>query len=175
MKYTLTANKKEIEGGITLTQVLYEDGVLGGWIEKESNLSQYGNCRILNNAMVFGNAQVYGYAQVYGNAQVYGKARVYGSAQVYGYARIYGNAQVFGDARVYGNAIITNYGDIIHVSMFPYTITITPQNIVIGCQLRERFGKNQWTSKDKDATPELIKKYAPVLKFLKNMVPRKRT
>ena len=45
-------------------------GELGGYIEKESNLDQYGN------AWVYGNAQVYGDARVYGNAWVYGNARV---------------------------------------------------------------------------------------------------
>ena len=45
-------------------------GDLGGWIEKEENLSQSGN------AWVYGNAEVYGDAEVYGNARVYGNAEV---------------------------------------------------------------------------------------------------
>ena len=51
-------------------------GTLGGWIEKEANLSVSGN------AWVYGNAQVSGDARVYGNAQVYGDARVSGNARV---------------------------------------------------------------------------------------------
>lgn len=43
-------------------------GDLGGFIEKEDNLS--------DNAWVFGNAQVYGNARVFGNAWVYGDARI---------------------------------------------------------------------------------------------------
>lgn len=43
-------------------------GDIGGWIEKESNLS--------GNAWVFGNAEVYGNAKVYGDAKVYGNAKV---------------------------------------------------------------------------------------------------
>lgn len=46
-------------------------GELGGWIEKESNLSQSGD------AWVSGDARVYGNARVSGNAWVYGDARVY--------------------------------------------------------------------------------------------------
>ena len=46
-------------------------GELGGWIEKEENLSQGGN------AWVGGNAQVSGNAQVRGNAWVGGDARVF--------------------------------------------------------------------------------------------------
>ena len=45
-------------------------GDLGGWIEKESNLSHDGDAWVYGNAKVYGNAQVYGDAKVYGNAKV---------------------------------------------------------------------------------------------------------
>ncbi len=61
-------------------------GDLGGFVERESNLSHDGN------AWIFGNAQVYG------NALVFGNARVCGDAWIFGNARVYGNAQVCGDA-----------------------------------------------------------------------------
>ena len=84
-------------------------GDLGGWIEKEENLSQSGN------AWVYGDASVSGDAEVYGNARVSGDARVYGDARVSGNAWVYGNAEVSGDARVYGNARVSGdasvYGD----------------------------------------------------------------
>lgn len=73
-------------------------GDIGGWVEKEENLSQVGN------AWVYGNAQVYGDAQVYDNARVCGDAWVCGNAQVCGDARVCGNAWVCGNAQVYGNA-----------------------------------------------------------------------
>ena len=69
-----------------------EKGELGGFIEKEDNLSHDGN------AWVSGDAWVYGNAQVYGDAWVSGNAWVYGNAQVSGNARVYGNAQVSGNA-----------------------------------------------------------------------------
>ena len=72
-------------------------GDLGGYIEKEENLSHMGN------AWVSGNARVSGDAQVFGNAWVSGNARVSGDAQVFGDARVSGDAQVFGDARVSGD------------------------------------------------------------------------
>ena len=60
MKYKLTENKKEING-IILYQIQalvcfssVNGGDLGGWVKKESNLSQEGD------AWVYGNAQVYG-------------------------------------------------------------------------------------------------------------------
>ena len=53
-------------------------GDIGGYIESESNLSQF------NNAWVYGDAQVYGDARVCGDAQVCGNARVCGDAGVCG-------------------------------------------------------------------------------------------
>ena len=96
-------------------------GDLGGWIEKEENLSQSGNAWVSGDASVYGNAEVSGDASVSGNAWVYGNAKVSGNAWVYGNASVsgnawvYGNAEVSGDARVYGNARVSGdarvYGD----------------------------------------------------------------
>ena len=57
-------------------------GDLGGWIEKEENLSQSGNAWVSGDARVYGDARVSGNAWVYGNAEVSGDARVYGNAEV---------------------------------------------------------------------------------------------
>jgi carbonic anhydrase/acetyltransferase-like protein (isoleucine patch superfamily) len=81
-----------------------ETGDLGGYIEKEENLSQYGDCWVYDYAWVYDDAHVFGDAQVFGEAHVYGNARVYDDAQVYGDVKISGNAHVFGDAQVYGDA-----------------------------------------------------------------------
>lgn len=52
-------------------------GEFGGYIEKEENLSHFGNARVFDNAWVYGNAKVYGDARVSGNARVYGNAEVF--------------------------------------------------------------------------------------------------
>src|SRR3990167_9024892 len=82
MKYKLTNNKKEYLGK-TLFQIeatadfgIVKKGESGGWIEKESNLSQYGNAWVSGNARVSGNAEVSGNAWVSGNARVYGKLKL---------------------------------------------------------------------------------------------------
>ena len=117
-KYELTDETKEI-GGITLHRIRalmdisrygVRAGDIGGWIEAESNLPQYGNAWVSDDARVYGNAKVCGNAWVFGNAKVCGNAwvsddaRVYGDAGVYGDARVYGNARVYGEALVNGNA-----------------------------------------------------------------------
>ena len=45
-----------------------EKGELGGFIEKEDNLSHDDNAWVYGNAWVFGNARVYGDARVYDDA-----------------------------------------------------------------------------------------------------------
>ena len=84
-----------------------EKGELGGYVEKEENLSHGGNAWVYGNARVYGNAEVCGDAKVCGNAKVYGNARVYGDAWVYGNAEVCGDAWVYGNAWVYGDADYT--------------------------------------------------------------------
>ena len=67
-------------------------GDLGGYVEKEDNLSRSGNAWVSDNARVSGNAQVSGNAEVFGNAEVSGDARVSGDTEVSGDARVSGNA-----------------------------------------------------------------------------------
>ena len=96
-------------------------GELGGFIEKEGNLSNDGNAWVSGDAWVYGDAQVYGNAWVSGNAQVSGNVRVYGNAQVSGNARVYGNARVSGDAQVSGNAdyaVVTGFGRYFRATTF---------------------------------------------------------
>ena len=94
-KFELTENYVVNESGTKLYQIkciktfkYAKEGELGGYIEKEENLSQQGD------AWVSGNAEVSGNARVSGNAQVFGNAEVLGDAEVYGNARVYGNALV---------------------------------------------------------------------------------
>ena len=59
-----------------------EKGELGGYVEKEDNLSHSGDAWVSGNARVSGNAEVSGNARVYGDAWVSGNAEVYGNAEV---------------------------------------------------------------------------------------------
>ena len=103
-KFELTTDSIK-RNGVTLYRIKslidFEDvkaGDLGGYVEKEENLSQSGN------AWVYGNAEVSGNARVSGNAWVSGNARLSGNAWVYGNAEVSGDACVSGDARVSGDA-----------------------------------------------------------------------
>jgi carbonic anhydrase/acetyltransferase-like protein (isoleucine patch superfamily) len=123
-KYSLTKNSIEVFGK-KLFQIKAEmsfgnvsKGDLGGYIEKEDNLSQEnnawvsGNAMVSGNAWVSGNAMVSGNAEVSGNAWVSGNAMVYGNAEVSGNAWVYGNAEVSGNAWVYGNARVSGNAEV---------------------------------------------------------------
>ena len=83
-------------------------GELGGYAEKEENISQDGNAWVSGDARVYGNAWVSGDARVYGDAWVHGNAKVFGNAEVYGDAKVSDNAKVFGNAKVYGDAKVSD-------------------------------------------------------------------
>lgn len=79
---------------------------LGGFIEKEINLSQRGNCWIFDNAKVYDNAEIRDNARVWDDTEIYGNAKIYDQATVYGNAKVYDYAIVRGNAKVYKDAIL---------------------------------------------------------------------
>lgn len=103
---------KALKDIVINTEITIKKGTLGGWIEKEYNLSQDGNCWVSGKAKVFGDAIVKGhayvsdYVEVHGNAIIRDNAKVYGYADVYGHSWIGDNSEVYGDAIIYGNAQI---------------------------------------------------------------------
>ncbi|MBY8841910.1 hypothetical protein [Streptomyces sp. SP2-10] len=111
-KYKLT-RKTLIYEGRTLRRVKYSNGTLGGWIESERNLSQEGECRVLNEAKVYGDAEISENATVMDLADVGGKVRVSGNARLYESAKVVGEAQefvrIYGNARVYGYSKVTGF------------------------------------------------------------------
>ncbi|WP_156851680.1 hypothetical protein [Bartonella refiksaydamii] len=112
-KYELTDETTEVYGK-TLHRIRalrdfgkVKKGDLGGYLEKEDNLSHEGDCWIGGYACVYDDAKVYENAQVYGHAEVYGNAQVYDYAHIYGNAKIYGSADVCSDEWIGGDKVIS--------------------------------------------------------------------
>ena len=119
-KYKLT-NESVIVNGKTLHRIEalrdfgdVKKGNKGGFIEKEENLSQSGDCWVYDNAKVYNNAKVFDYADIYGNAEIFGNAIVSGNARVYGNAKVYHYAMVYDNAEVCDNAIISGNAEVYH-------------------------------------------------------------
>lgn len=82
-KYELLQDDKIEVSGRTLYRIRAlkdfkgaKAGDLGGYIEKEKNLSQEDNCWVCGNARVYDNARVCGNARVFGEAYVFGDAKI---------------------------------------------------------------------------------------------------
>lgn len=115
-KYEFTDETMNYDGHLLHRIRRLSDNMLGGWIEKESNLSQDGDCWVEDDAKVYGDAKIYDnaivtgkavvcdFAKVYGNASVYYEAHVTNNAEVYDNARVCGNAWVYENAKIFSNA-----------------------------------------------------------------------
>ena len=121
---------KQIRALIKIESMCVEVGTIGGWLEKETNLSHEGNCfvfdqasvrdngRVIGNAMVREHATVFGRATIYDNAYVCGRAKVGGSCLIQNSAYIGGDCEVKDDAnvggytRVYEQALIAGYAEV---------------------------------------------------------------
>ncbi|BDE81799.1 LbetaH domain-containing protein [Porphyromonas somerae] len=83
-------------------------GDVGGYIEKEDNLSHSGICWVYCDARVFDNARVLGDAAVSGNALIMASATIRDNAFVTDDARVTGGALVCDDAHIGDNAIVSD-------------------------------------------------------------------
>ncbi len=106
-KYKLT-EESMIHKGYTLWRIEYiATGAKGGWVESEKNLSQLGDCLILDNAKVYGDATISDHAIICNEAEIYEQASVYGHAMVSEQASVYGNAQVYEKASIKNNTQVS--------------------------------------------------------------------
>ena len=118
MKYRLTDETMKWQGHILhRIEAMKDFGIVkagdkGGWIEKEENLSQYGDCWVYDMANVYDSSKVYDDAVVYGSAKVYANALVRDSAVVCGSSVVCGNAKVYDSAKVCGNASVCDYAEV---------------------------------------------------------------
>ena len=125
-KYEFTGETKKV-GDITvrrirlLVDIEYEEmsnrpkikaGTVGGWIEREGNLSHEGRCFVADDACVYGHAFVKDDALVAGDAQVFGFASVTLQAFVHDHATVCGFGVVTDHAGVCGHAIVNEYATV---------------------------------------------------------------
>ena len=87
-KYKLTEETINVDGRTLYRIEALKDfgnvrkGEKGGFIEKESNLSQNGDCWVYDNAKVYGNAVVFDYAEVCGYSKLFGNAVIRDNTKV---------------------------------------------------------------------------------------------
>ena len=81
-----------------------EKGDLGGYIEKEENLSHEGDCWVFHEAKVFEDASINANANVRDDAKVYGEAEISDEAWVCDIAEVFDSAVVMGGVVIQGSS-----------------------------------------------------------------------
>ena len=95
-KYEFTGETKVHNGKILKRIRRISDGLVGGWIEKEDNLSHLGT------SFVYENGKVYDEAYVSGDGMVTENGEVYNYAVVCKLGSVSGNAKAHGDCTITG-------------------------------------------------------------------------
>ena len=142
-KYKLTKETIEINGHIlhrikALREInnvkvnhVIKKGDLGGYVESEDNLSQDGDCWILDDAKVFGNSMILVDARIYNLSTVEDNAQVSDQAQV-SFSHICDSARIKEHAIILGNSIIYDYALITDNSIIGNHTFIGRETIVSG-------------------------------------------
>lgn len=126
-------------------------GDLGGYIEKENNLSHNGDAWLYEDAMIYGDAHVYGNARVHGEAEVNGEARIYGEAEVFGDAHVWGDVTVHGNAHVCDNAEVDEIAQVCGEAMVYGNALVRGNALVFGnaeVYGNAAIGGNVWVDGD---------------------------
>ena len=163
-KYIILENETLEHHGKTLYRIQavkdFSDvnaGDKGGWIEREKNLSQKGDCwvydeaKVYDNANVSGEAKILNYAEIYDNAYISGYVYIFFSPKIYGFSIVNGNAQVYGNAHIsggsyiYGNAEVYGYAQVFgNAEVYGYAQVFG--NAVIKEKSDYKVFKNTWSS-----------------------------
>ena len=111
-KYELTATSRVFKGvkvyrirALRTFSDIYE-GALGGWVEQEANLSQYGDCWVDYEAVAMGDARVRSNARMLDYAVARENAILEGNCTVADRVVIHTNAVVSGETVVSGVVIV---------------------------------------------------------------------
>ena len=166
--------KTEPEGGMLRIIALKDfsdvrKGDKGGLIEKESNLSQYGDCWIYGGAIVRGDARVWGFAQVSGDAIISDNARVSESAKVGGNAKISGNTWVGGNACVSGNVKLWSHLFLFSISITTASIKNNKDYVILGSNKEEFCIYSSYVNPTKTVLPISGQNYIKNIKTIRQI------
>lgn len=114
-KYVFT---DEVKGNLRRIRAIRDfgdvlSGSLGGFLEKEENLSHEGDCWVYDNAIVRDDAQVLDHAKLKGSSIMFGRstleerATVSGKCALSGFSQVTGSSRLGGEIEVHGNATVT--------------------------------------------------------------------
>lgn len=108
-KYELLKDDTIVFNGILLYRIkalkdfgLVRNGEIGGYIEKEENLSHEGDCWVYDNAKVFGNARICN------NTRVFENAIIHDNSQICDNVNVCDDVHISGCVHIHGNGNLTS-------------------------------------------------------------------
>ena len=81
-------------------------GDIGGYVESEWNLSQYGICWIYDDAICMDNAWVCNSAKMYNRSCMYNNSKMLDNSIMYDYSRMYDNTMMYDNSKMFDNSIM---------------------------------------------------------------------
>ena len=137
-KYQLTEESKQI-GGITLHRIQalksfgnIKEGDLGGWIEKEENLSHDGNAWVYDNVWVYGNAEIDSCDKIFWVSPV-GSRNATTTFFAGKDQKVYVSCGCFsGDIDTFEQAVKETHGDNKYGKQYQRLIALAKEEIVLG-------------------------------------------
>ncbi len=113
-KYTLREDDTIVRDGRTLYRIQalrhvrfgVEKGAVGGYVEKEANLSQEGPCWLFDEACAYEDARVEGNAILFDQTTLRGKAKLIEAARIFDQAIVQGEAIVSGESIIEDQVVV---------------------------------------------------------------------
>ena len=87
-------------------------GDIGGYVEKEKNLSQYGDCWIYNNAKamdssrLYDNSAMYDYSIMFDNSIMRDNSEMHDDSELHGNSAMYNNSMMFDNSSMHDSSIM---------------------------------------------------------------------
>ena len=77
---------------------------IGGYVEKEKNLSQCGNCWIYNNAKAMDNSLVHGNSKMFDESEIHKSSIMFDNSEMHDYSVMYNNSKMYDNSVMYDNS-----------------------------------------------------------------------
>lgn len=88
------------------------EGDIGGYVEKEKNLSQCGNCWIYDEAKAMDNSRIYDDSIMYDNSEMHENSimcddsEMHNDSELHGNSAMYNNSMIFDNSSMHDNSIM---------------------------------------------------------------------
>ena len=83
-------------------------GDIGGYVQKEKNLSQEGNCWIYDNAKAMDSSRIYDNSEMHDNSVMHENSIMFDNSEIHDSSIMHDNCRMYNDSRMYGDSKLNN-------------------------------------------------------------------